>query len=89
MVEPWQSCFDCWIHCLYPIRNICELLMSKWIVSIMFLVVIAMFMKGVEVLGPSNTNKDVLYEGPKKSIEERWNEAYEWIERKRNEDQSK
>ena len=63
--------------------------MSKWIVSIMFLVVIAMFMKGVEVLGPSNTNRDVLYEGPKKSIEERWNEAYEWIERKRNEDQSK
>jgi len=55
----------------------------------MFLVVIAMFMKGVEVLGPSNTNRDVLYEGPKKSIEERWNEAYEWIERKRNEDQSK
>ena len=29
-------------------------------------VVFAMFWKGVEVLGPSNTNKDVLYEGPKK-----------------------
>ena len=63
--------------------------MSKWIVSIMMLVVIAMFMKGVEVLGPSNTNRDVLYEGPKKTTEERWKEAYEWIERKKNEDQSK
>lgn len=55
----------------------------------MMLVVMAMFMKGVEVLGPSNTNRDVLYEGPKKTTEERWNEAYEWIERKRIEDQSK
>ena len=55
----------------------------------MMLVVIAMFMKGVEVLGPSNTNRDVLYEGPIKTIEQRWDEAYEWIERKRNEDQSK
>ena len=63
--------------------------MSKWIVSVMMLVVIAMFMKGVEVLGPSNTNRDVLYEGPIKTIEQRWEEAYEWIERKRNEDQSK
>ena len=63
--------------------------MSKWIVSVMFLVVIAMFMKGVEVLGTSNTNRDVLYEGPVKSVEQRWNEAYEWIERKRIEDQSK
>jgi len=63
--------------------------MSKWIVGIMMLVVIAMFMKGVEVLGPSNTNRDVLYEGPKKSVKERWQEAYEWIERKRIEDQSK
>ena len=63
--------------------------MSKLIVSIMMLVVVAMFMKGVEVLGPSNTNRDVLYEGPKKSTEERWNEAYEWIKRKRIEDQSK
>ena len=63
--------------------------MSKLIVSVMMLVVIAMFMKGVEVLGPSNTNRDVLYEGPKKTTEQRWNEAYEWIERKRIEDQSK
>ncbi len=63
--------------------------MSKWIVSIMMLVVIAMFMKGVEVLGPSNTNRDVLYEGPIKTTEQRWQDAYEWIERKRNEDQSK
>ena len=57
--------------------------MSKWIVSIMMLVVIAMFMKGVEVLGPSNTNRDVLYEGPKKTTEQRWNAAFEWMERKR------
>ena len=42
--------------------------MSKWVVGIMILVVIAMFWKGVEVLGPSNTNRDVLYEGPKKSV---------------------
>ena len=57
--------------------------MSKWIVGIMLLVVIAMFWKGVEVLGPSNTNKDVLYEGPKKTIEQRWQDAYDWIERQR------
>ena len=63
--------------------------MSKWIVIVMMLIVFAMFWKGVEVLGPSDTNKDVLYEGPKKSIEERWQDAYDWIERKRNEDQSK
>ena len=63
--------------------------MSKWIVSVMMLVVIAMFMKGVEVLGPSNTNRDILYEGPIKSVEQRWHEAYEWIERKKIEDQSK
>ncbi len=63
--------------------------MSKWIVGVMMLVVIAMFWKGVEVLGPSDTNKDVLYQGPKKTIEERWQDAYDWIERKRNEDQSK
>ena len=36
----------------------------------MMFVVIAMFVKGVEVLGPSNTNKDVLYEGPIKSTKE-------------------
>ena len=63
--------------------------MSKWIVGVMMLVVFAMFWKGVEVLGPSDTNKDVLYQGPKKTIEERWQDAYDWIERKRNEDQSK
>ena len=57
--------------------------MSKWIIGVMMLVVIAMFWKGVEVLGPSNTNKDILYEGPKKSVQERWNAAYEWIEKKR------
>ena len=57
--------------------------MSKYIVLVMMIVVFAMFWKGVEVLGPSNTNKDVLYEGPKKSVQERWNAAYEWIEKKR------
>tara|TARA_S200000501_G_C20236922_1_gene488305 strand:+ start:199 stop:387 length:189 start_codon:yes stop_codon:yes gene_type:complete len=62
--------------------------MSKWVVGIMMLVVFAMFWKGVEVLGPSNTNKDVLYEGPKKSVEQRWQDAYDWIKEKR-ENQSK
>ena len=57
--------------------------MSKYIVVVMRVVVFAMFWKGVEVLGPSNTNQDVLYEGPKKSVQERWNAAYEWIEKKR------
>ena len=37
--------------------------MSKYIVIVMMFVVIAMFYKGVEVLGPSNTNRDVLFEG--------------------------
>jgi hypothetical protein len=31
--------------------------MSKWIVGVIMLVVIAMFYKGIEVLGPSNTNR--------------------------------
>ena len=62
--------------------------MSKYIVIVMMFVVIAMFYKGVEVLGPSNTNRDVLYEGPIKSTEDRWKAAFEWMERKR-EDQSK
>tara|TARA_S200000501_G_scaffold280926_1_gene264938 strand:- start:465 stop:653 length:189 start_codon:yes stop_codon:yes gene_type:complete len=57
--------------------------MSKYIVLVMMVVVFAMFWKGVEVLGPSNTNKDVLYEGPKKTIEQRWQDAYDWIERQR------
>jgi len=60
--------------------------MSKWIIGIMFFVVIAMFWKGVEVLGPSNTNKDILYKGPIKTTEERWKAAYEWQEKKKNED---
>ena len=51
--------------------------MSKYIVIIMMAVVFAMFWKGVEVLGPSNTNKDILYEGPKKTTEQRWQDAYE------------
>ena len=57
--------------------------MSKWIVGVIMLVVIAMFWKGVEVLGPSNTNKDILYEGPKKTVEQRWQDAYDWIKDKR------
>jgi len=57
--------------------------MSKYVVGVMILVVIAMFWKGVEVLGPSNTNKDVLYEGPKKTVEQRWQDAYDWIKERR------
>ena len=64
--------------------------MSKWVVGILMLVVIAMFWKGIEVLGPSNTNRDVLYEGPKKTVEERWQAAQDWMDsRKKNEDKSK
>ena len=57
--------------------------MSKYIVLVMMVVVFAMFWKGVEVLGPSNTNKDILYEGPKKTIEQRWQDAYDWMKEKR------
>ncbi len=57
--------------------------MSKYIVIVMMFVVIAMFYKGVEVLGPSNTNRDVLYKGPEKTTEQRWKAAFEWMERKR------
>ena len=64
--------------------------MSKIIVGVMLLVVIAMFWKGIEVLGPSNTNRDVLYEGPKKTVEQRWQAAQEWMDsRKKDEDKSK
>ncbi len=73
---------------MYIICGIRELLMSKWIIGVMMLVVIAMFWKGVEVLGPSNTNRDALYEGPKKTVKERWDAAYEWMKEKR-ENQSK
>ena len=59
-------------------------LMSKYIVIIMMAVVFAMFWKGVEVLGPSNTNKDILYEGPKKTTEQRWQDAYEWMKKREN-----
>ena len=58
--------------------------MSKYVVGVMILVVIAMFWKGVEVLGPSNTNKDILYEGPKKTTEQRWQDAYEWMKKREN-----
>jgi hypothetical protein len=57
--------------------------MSRYIVIVMMLVIIAMFWKGIEVMGRSNTNKDILYEGPKKSVTERWNAAYEWMKEKR------
>ena len=57
--------------------------MSKYIVIVMMFVVIAMFYKGVEVLGPSNTNRDVLFEGPKTTPQQRWQSAFEWMERKR------
>ena len=57
--------------------------MSKWVVGIMMLVVFAMFWKGVEVLGPSNVNKDVLYEGPETTTEQRWQKAYDWMKEKR------
>ena len=60
--------------------------MSKWIVGVMMLVVFAMFWKGVEVLGPSNTNRDVLYEGPVKTTEQRWEEAYEWQKERKGND---
>ena len=58
-------------------------LMSKWIVGIIMIVVIAMFYKGIEVLGPSNTNRDVLYEGPEKTTEERWKSAFEWQKKRK------
>lgn len=57
--------------------------MSKYLVLAIMLVVFAMFWKGIEVLGPSNTNKDVLYEGPKKTTEQRWQEALDWVKEKR------
>ena len=57
--------------------------MSKYLVLAIILVVFAMFWKGIEVLGPSNTNKDVLYEGPKKTTEQRWQEALDWVKEKR------
>ena len=57
--------------------------MSKYIVIVMMFVVIAMFYKGVEVLGPSNTNRDVLFEGRKTTTQQRWQSAFEWMERKR------
>ena len=66
------------------IQTIQEVSMSKWIVGVIMLVVIAMFYKGIEVLGPSNTNRDVLYEGPIKSTEDRWKAAFEWMEKRKN-----
>ena len=62
--------------------------MSKWIVGVMIFVVIAMFWKGVEVLGPSNTNYTIKYDGPETTTEHRWKAAFEWGKKKR-EDKSK
>jgi len=62
--------------------------MSKWIVGVIIFVVIAMFWKGVEVLGPSNTNYTIKYQGPETTTEQRWNAAFEWSKKKR-EDKSK
>lgn len=62
--------------------------MSKWIVGVIMFVVIAMFWKGVEVLGPSNTNYTIKYDGPETTTEQRWNTAFEWGKKKR-EDKSK
>jgi len=62
--------------------------MSKWIVGVIMFVVIAMFFKGMEVLGPSNTNYTIEYKGPKTPTEQRWKAAFEWGKKKR-EDKSK
>jgi hypothetical protein len=51
----------------------------------MMLVVAAMFWKGVEVLGRGENNYSIEYKGPKKTIEQRWQDAYDWQkERKAN-----
>ena len=55
----------------------------------MMAVVIAMFWKGIEILGRSDTNKSVLYDGPKKTTEQRWNAAFEWMKKRQNENKSK
>ena len=63
-------------------------MINRYIDIVMMVVVLAMFYKGIEVLGRSDTNKDVLYTGPEKTTEERWNAAFEWM-KKRNENKSK
>ena len=63
-------------------------MINRYIVIVMILVVLAMFYKGIEVLGRSDTNKDIVYSGPNKTTEERWNAAFEWM-KKRNENKSK
>jgi len=63
--------------------------MSKIIVILMIGIVCAMFYKGIEVLGPSNTNKDVIYLGPEKSTKERWDAAFEWQQKRKDENKSK
>ena len=61
-----------------------EASMSKIIVGIMMAVVIVMFVKGIEVLGPSNTNYSIEYKGPKKTIEQRWNTGLRWMKERQN-----
>ena len=51
----------------------------------MMLVVIGMFAKGLEVLGPSNTNYTIEYKGPKKSTEQRWNTGLRWMKERQDE----
>ena len=63
---------------MFGLRGICELLMSKLMVGVIMFVVIAMFFKGMEVLGPSNTNYTIKYDGPETTTEHRWKAAFEW-----------
>ncbi len=62
-----------------------EVSMSKFIVGVMMLVVIGMFAKGLEVLGPSNTNYTIEYKGPKKTTEQRWNTGLRWMKERQDE----
>ena len=63
--------------------------MSRIIVILMMFVVIAMFYKGIEVLGPSDTNRSVIYEGPNKTTTETWQSAFEWAKKRKDENKSK
>ena len=63
--------------------------MSKWMVGVIMFVVIAMFWKGVEVLGPSNTNYTIKYDGPETTTEQRWQSAFEWGKNKKQNNSGK
>ena len=44
-----------------------------------------LFAKGLEVVGRGENNYSIEYKGPKKSTEQRWQDAYDWQkERKAN-----